>query len=119
MTTVAVLGVGRMGGAMVGTLRRNGFDVVTWNRDRAKCDAIASGTGARVADSAAAAAAGADVMLTSLADDAAVQAVYADANEGFHDGQVVLEMSTIAPETVRAIEPAVRERGAALLDAPV
>jgi 3-hydroxyisobutyrate dehydrogenase/2-hydroxy-3-oxopropionate reductase len=45
--------------------------------------------------------------------------VYADALEGFHDGQVVLEMSTIAPETVRAIEPSVRARGATLLDAPV
>jgi 3-hydroxyisobutyrate dehydrogenase/2-hydroxy-3-oxopropionate reductase len=45
--------------------------------------------------------------------------VYADAKEGFHDGQVVLEMSTIAPETVRSIEPVVRERGASLLDAPV
>jgi len=31
----------------------------------------------------------------------------------------VLEMSTIAPETVRAIEPNVREHGATLLDAPV
>ena len=119
MTTVAVLGVGRMGGAMVGTLRRNGFDVVTWNRDRAKCEAVASDSGARIADSAAGAAAEADLVLTSLADDAAVEAVFAAANEGFHDGQVVLEMSTIAPETVRAIEPAVRERGAALLDAPV
>jgi 3-hydroxyisobutyrate dehydrogenase-like beta-hydroxyacid dehydrogenase len=57
--------------------------------------------------------------LTSLADDAAVEAVYADAVEGFHPGQVVLEMSTIAPQTVLGIAPAVRARGAALLDAPV
>jgi 3-hydroxyisobutyrate dehydrogenase-like beta-hydroxyacid dehydrogenase len=34
VTSVALLGTGRMGGAMVGTLRRSGFDVVTWNRDR-------------------------------------------------------------------------------------
>lgn len=104
---------------MVRTLRRAGFDVVTWNRDRGKCEALARDSGARVADSAAAAAGAAEVMLTSLADDAAVEAVFAAANAGFHAGQVVLEMSTIAPETVRAIEPAVRERGAALLDAPV
>jgi len=116
---VALLGTGRMGAAMVGTLRRAGFDVVVWNRDRGKCDAVARVSGAEVADTAAAAASAADVMLTSLADDAAVQAVYGAAGEGFHDGQVVLEMSTIAPETVRAIEPAVRARGATLLDAPV
>jgi 3-hydroxyisobutyrate dehydrogenase len=119
VTSVAVLGVGRMGGAMVGTLRRNGFDVIAWNRDRGKCDAVASVSGAKVAESAAAAVAAADVMLTSLADDAAVEAVYAEAKEGIHVGQVVLEMSTIAPQTVRAIEPAVRERGGSLLDAPV
>ena len=40
-------------------------------------------------------------------------------SRAFHDGQVVLEMSTIAPETVREIEPSVRRRGAMLLDAPV
>jgi 3-hydroxyisobutyrate dehydrogenase-like beta-hydroxyacid dehydrogenase len=108
-----------MGGAMVGTLRRAGFDVVAWNRDRGKCDAVARTSGADVAESAAQAVSAADVALTSLADDAAVEAVYADAKEGFHDGQVVLEMGTIAPETVRAIEPVVRERGASLLDAPV
>jgi len=108
-----------MGGAMVGTLRRKGFDVVAWNRDRGKCDAVAGASGAEVADSAAAAAAEADVLLTSLADDAAVEAVFGAASDGFHDGQIVLEMSTIAPETVRAIEPDVRERGATLLDAPV
>ena len=104
---------------MVGTLRRAGLDVVAWNRDRGRCDAVARTHDADVADSASGAAAAADVVLTSLADDAAVRAVYDAASEGFHEGQVVLEMSTIAPETVRAIEPAVRERGATLLDAPV
>lgn len=116
---VAVLGTGRMGGAMVGTLRRAGFDVVAWNRDRGRCDAVARTHDADVAGSASEAVAAADVVLTSLADDAAVRAVYASASEGFHEGQVVLEMSTIAPETVREIEPAVVAGGATLLDAPV
>ena len=117
--TVAVLGTGRMGGAMVGTLLRAGFDVVAWNRDRNKTDELARASGAEIAETASEAAARAEVTITSLADDAAVEAVYADALEGFHAGQVVLEMSTIAPETVRAVEPSVRDRGAALLDAPV
>jgi 3-hydroxyisobutyrate dehydrogenase-like beta-hydroxyacid dehydrogenase len=108
-----------MGGAMVRTLRRAGLDVVAWNRDRDKCHAVARTAGAGTAESAAEAAAKADVAITSLADDAAVETVYADAAEGFHDGQVVLEMSTIAPDTVRGIEPVVRRAGAALLDAPV
>ena len=116
---VAVIGTGRMGGAMVGTLRRAGFDVVAWNRDRGKCDAVAKTHDADVAGSAREAASAADVVLTSLADDAAVRAVYEAASDGFHEGQVVLEMSTIAPETVREIEPTVRGGGATLLDAPV
>jgi 3-hydroxyisobutyrate dehydrogenase-like beta-hydroxyacid dehydrogenase len=104
---------------MVGTLRRSGFDVIVWNRDRGKCHAVARTSGAEVADSASEAVEAGDIAITSLADDAAVRAVYGDARAGFHDGQVVLEMSTIAPETVRAIEPSVRARGATLLDAPV
>jgi 3-hydroxyisobutyrate dehydrogenase-like beta-hydroxyacid dehydrogenase len=119
MTIVAVLGAGRMGGAMVGTLRRTGHDVVVWNRDRAKADAVAEAAGARVADTPARAVAAADVAISSLADDAAVAEVYAAALEGFRPGAVALEMSTIAPKTVLAIAPGVRERGAFLLDAPV
>jgi len=119
VSKVALLGTGRMGGAMVGTLRRAGFDVVAWNRDRGKCHAVAHTSGAEVAEGAAEAASAADVAITSLADDAAVEAVYADAVEGFHAGQVVLEMSTIAPETVRKVARSVRGRGATMLDAPV
>jgi 3-hydroxyisobutyrate dehydrogenase len=119
MTIVALLGAGRMGGAMVKTLRGSGFDVIVWNREQAKAHALADSHEAKVAGTASEAAAAADVAISSLADDAAVEAVYADATEGFHDGQVVLEMSTIAPETVRRVEPLVRERGATLLDAPV
>jgi len=104
---------------MVGTLRRAGFDVVAWNRDRGKCHAVAHTSGAEVAEGAAEAASAADVAITGLADDAAVEAVYADAVEGFHAGQVVLEMSTIAPETVRKVARSVQGRGATMLDAPV
>lgn len=104
---------------MVGTLRRAGFDVVAWNRDGGKCHAVAHTSGAEVAEGAAEAASAADVAITSLADDAAVEAVYADALEGFHAGQVVLEMSTIAPETVRKVARSVQGRGATMLDAPV
>ena len=119
VSKVALLGTGRMGGAMVGTLRRAGFEVVAWNRDRGKCHAVAHTSGAEVAEGAVEAASAADVAITSLADDAAVEAVYADAVEGFHAGQVVLEMSTIAPETVRKVARSVQGSGATMLDAPV
>jgi 3-hydroxyisobutyrate dehydrogenase-like beta-hydroxyacid dehydrogenase len=120
--TVAVVGAGRMGGAMVGTLRRADVDVVVFNRTRDKAAAVAAPTGARVAGTAAEAATAADVVISSLADDAAVQDAYGGPQglaAGLRPGTVVLESSTIDPQTVRALRPLVEERGASLLDAPV
>ena len=73
---VAVLGAGNMAGAMVGTLRRAGFDVTVWNRTRERADSVAETHGATTAASAAEAVAAADVVLSSLADDEAVLATY-------------------------------------------
>jgi 3-hydroxyisobutyrate dehydrogenase-like beta-hydroxyacid dehydrogenase len=120
--TVAVVGAGRMGGAMVSTLRRAGLEVVVYNRTRAKAEAVAGASGARVGGTAAEAAADAGVVLSSLADDAAVEAAYGGPQgvaAGLRPGAVVLESSTIDPRTVHGLRPLVEERGAALLDAPV
>ncbi|MEO8423872.1 MAG: NAD(P)-dependent oxidoreductase [Actinomycetota bacterium] len=120
--TVAVVGTGRMGGAMVGTLRRAGFPVRIWNRTSATSIDVAEHTGASAAATVAEALDGADVLISSLADDAAVLEVYggpAGIAAGAREGQVVLEMSTIAPRTVREIGGWVDEHGATLLDAPV
>jgi 3-hydroxyisobutyrate dehydrogenase-like beta-hydroxyacid dehydrogenase len=120
--TVAVVGAGRMGGAMVGTLRRAGLDVLVFNRSRAKADAVAEATGAGVAATAREAAAGAQVVLSSLADDAAVGAAYTGGDgiiAGLRPDTVVCESSTIEPGTVRRLQPLVADRGAFLLDTPV
>jgi 3-hydroxyisobutyrate dehydrogenase-like beta-hydroxyacid dehydrogenase len=116
---VAVLGTGRMGGAMTATLRRNGFDVAVWNRTASRARAVAEAAGAVALESAVDAVTDADVVLSSLADDAAVTDAYAGVVSALHAPQVVLEMSTISPETVRRLGAAVHERGAELLDAPV
>lgn len=121
-TRVAILGIGRMGGAMAGTLRRAGFAVTVWNRTRATAEAVAKLVGADVARAPQEAVAEADVVLSSLADDAAVKEVYTGAGgatAGLRNGTVVLETSTIAPQTVHAIRPGIEKRGAVLLDAPV
>lgn len=120
--TVAVVGTGRMGGAMVATLRRAGFPVRVWNRTSAGARDVAERTGADAMATASEAAAGVDVVISSLADDAAVLDTYtrsAGVIAGLRDGQVVLEMSTIAPQTARRVGALVEERGATLLDAPV
>jgi len=120
--TVAVLGAGRMGAAMVRTLRRSGFDVIVFNRSAEPVGVLVDEVGATAADTPREAAAAADVVISSLADDAAVVAVYSGpdgAAAGLGEGAVVLEMSTIDPSTVAEIAPAIETAGATLIDAPV
>jgi 3-hydroxyisobutyrate dehydrogenase len=119
MAAVAMVGTGRMGAAMAVRLAGAGHEVVLFNRTRSRADALAAEIGARVAGTPAEAAAATDIVLVSLADDAAVTALYDGLAAGLRPGAVVLEMSTVAPETVRDLAPLVAERGATLLDAPV
>jgi 3-hydroxyisobutyrate dehydrogenase/2-hydroxy-3-oxopropionate reductase len=107
---------------MAGTLRRAGFDIVLWNRDQSKADAVATAIGASVASSAAEAASKADVVLSSLADDVAVKSVYLDAEgavAGLSPSSIAVETSTIDPMTVAAVGEAVEAIGASFLDCPV
>ena len=119
---VSIIGIGRMGAAMVGRLRRQGRDVVIYNRTTARSEEVARLTGATVAASAAEAAAAGPIVISCLADDAAVKAAFLGPDgiaAGLAVGTVVLEMSTIDPKTVHLIRPEVESKGAALLDAPV
>ena len=121
-TTVAVLGMGRMGAAMAGTLRRAGFGVVVYNRTGSTAAEVAGAVGAEVAETAAGAAASADIVISCLSDDAAVKAVLTGpdgAASGLRPGAVVVDMSTIDPKTLEELQPAIAAAGATLLDAPV
>ena len=122
MTTVAVLGTGRMGSAMARSLARAGVTVVLWNRSAGSVGALADELGGRIAATPAEAAAGADVTITMLADDAAVRAVFGGPDgvvRGARAGSVLVDMSTVLPGTIRSLAAEVRETGAGLLDAPV
>ncbi len=64
----------------------------------------------------------ADVVITMVADDAAVRDLFEAPDgitAGLRPGTVVVDMSTVLPDTIRAIAPAVRARGAGILDGPV
>jgi 3-hydroxyisobutyrate dehydrogenase len=117
-----VIGTGRMGGAMATTLSRAGFDTVLWNRDASKAERLGEALGVPVATSAAEAASKADVVLTSLADDAVVERVYLGPEgvvEGIDPASVAIDASTIDPRTVERVGRAVDEAGAGFLDCPV
>jgi 3-hydroxyisobutyrate dehydrogenase-like beta-hydroxyacid dehydrogenase len=119
VSRLAFVGAGRMGGAMVARLRAAGHDVTVYNRTAARARALADATGATVAASARAAASNVDTVLVSLADDAALDAVYPDLVAGLAAGTVVVETSTVAPALVRRLAGLVASRSAQLLDAPV
>lgn len=122
MTSVAIVGTGRMGAAMARTLARTGFDLILQNRTRERADAIATEVGGRVVGTPAEAAAEADIAITMLADDAAVRGAFLAPDglaAGAHVGGVLVDMSTVMPDSIRSVEAAVRATGSGLLDAPV
>ncbi len=119
---VAIVGTGRMGSAMARALSRAGLQLVVHNRSRERAEALASELGARVAGTAAEAASAADVCLTMLADDAAVEAVYRGSGgllEGAKPGAVLVDLSTVTPDTIRTLEAPARAARVGLLDSPV
>jgi 3-hydroxyisobutyrate dehydrogenase-like beta-hydroxyacid dehydrogenase len=119
---VAVVGTGRMGSAMVGRLVLAGHNVTVYNRTRSRAEALASEHGVSVAATPREAVAAADVVVVSLADDAAVRAAYLGPDglvAGLRPGMVVADTSTVDPATLQALEPEVARAGATLIDTPV
>jgi len=111
-----------MGSAMARRFADAGYDLVLWNRNQAKAESVAGDTGAKVVGSAAAAASDADIVVTSLADDAALEAVYLGPDgvvAGIGAGSVAVDTSTVDPQTVSAVGAALDATGAGFLDCPV
>ena len=122
MTSVAVIGTGRMGSAMARSLARGGASLMLHNRSPEPARALAAELHARLADSAVEAASASDVAITMLADGEAVHAMWDGPSglvAGAHDGGVLVDMSTVPPDTLASFEAAVHERGSGILDAPV
>jgi 3-hydroxyisobutyrate dehydrogenase/2-hydroxy-3-oxopropionate reductase len=124
VSTVAILGTGRMGGAMARSLARAGTPLVLANRSREKAESLAAELGgdARAVGTPAEAAAVADVVISMVADGAAVEALYRGPDgvlAGLRPGTVALDSSTVPPSVSRDLAPDIRARGADILDAPV
>lgn len=115
---VAFLGLGALGAPMAANLARAGFPLTVHNRSPGPEAALVA-AGAVAARSAPAAAATAELICLCLSDDAAVGAVLKSVAPSLAAGSLVLDFSTIAPATSRAMAAELAGRRVAYLDAPV
>jgi 3-hydroxyisobutyrate dehydrogenase-like beta-hydroxyacid dehydrogenase len=118
---VAFLGLGTMGAPMAANILRKGHSLVVWNRtiDRDQ-DLVAAG--ALRASTPADAARNAEIVITMLADPAAVEMVVCGKDgviAGLEPHSIVVDMSTVDAMTARRVDEHVRAHGGSFLDAPV
>jgi len=96
--------------------------VVLHNRTRAKAEALAAQIGAAVADTPREAASRAPVVITMVADESALLAVYQGDDgvlAGLQDGGIAVDMGTTGPAGIGRLAPLVEDVGGVLVDAPV
>jgi 3-hydroxyisobutyrate dehydrogenase-like beta-hydroxyacid dehydrogenase len=106
---------------MAANLLEAGYPVTVWNRTAEKCAPLVE-KGAEQADTPVSAAANADVVMYCLSDDEAVEDLVfgeGDLISGVHEGQIVIDMTTIHPDTTREEAEAYAAKGVRFLDAPV
>jgi len=113
--TVGIVGLGNMGGRIARRLVDGGEDVVGFDLDAAR----AADAGARAAGSLAEVAGAADVVLLSLPDSKAIEAVVDALEADLRAGQVVVDLSTAAPASTVAIHERLAARGVAYVDAGI
>ena len=120
-TRVGFIGLGLMGSRLARRLDSFGWRVRAWNRSPEPAEQL-SKWGLPIASSIADLVTGSDVILSSLANDAAVRSVYLDKGGVFsvaEPGTVILEMSTISPGLSRELHLEARARGVKLLDVAI
>jgi 3-hydroxyisobutyrate dehydrogenase-like beta-hydroxyacid dehydrogenase len=120
-TQVGFIGLGLMGSRLARRLHATGWNIRAWNRSPQPATQIDK-EGIAIAPSVASLVAGSDVILSSLANDAAVRSVYLDKGGVFSTAKpetVILEMSTISPELSRSLHEEARKKGIDFLDVAI
>jgi 3-hydroxyisobutyrate dehydrogenase-like beta-hydroxyacid dehydrogenase len=119
--SLGFIGIGAMGSRLVRRLRDHGYPVTVYNRSRSKAEALLP-YGVSVAESLAQLGTSADVILSCLSDDDAVRNAYFGSDgilAGSRPGKVVLEMSTISPETSRELHAQAAKHGVNVMDVAI
>ena len=121
MAKITFIGLGNMGGPMASNLVKAGHEVTVFDLSKDAVAALVS-EGAKTADTAHEAANGAECVITMLPAGQHVEAVYLG-DDGLlaklPAGTLVIDSSTIAPETARGVAEVARAKDIPFLDAPV
>ena len=118
MASIAFIGLGNMGGPMAANLVKAGhkvvaFDLVEASRSQARSD------GAAIAESAAAAVKGAEVVITMLPAGKHVLSVWNDVVPSMTTGALIIDCSTIDVESAKQAHALAAKHGVSSIDAPV
>jgi 3-hydroxyisobutyrate dehydrogenase-like beta-hydroxyacid dehydrogenase len=120
MAKLAFLGLGLMGTPMATRLLEAGHDLTVWNRTSARTEPLV-GQGASAASSPAEAVAGADAVITMVANPPALeQVLFGDDGVvgALSPGQLLIDMSTVGPEMIRSVAGRLPSH-VTLIDSPV
>ena len=118
---IGIAGTGRMGAAIGERLIGLGHELAVWNRTADKTKALAA-VGAKVAATPSQLASSSEAIVTILTDAAAIDTAYRGKSgllSADVSGKLFIEMSTVRPETERALAADVRRKGAAMVECPV
>jgi 3-hydroxyisobutyrate dehydrogenase len=118
---IGVCGTGRMGSSIAQRLISVGHEVGVWNRNPAKTKPLVD-AGARLFAFPAELVGGCDIVVVMLLNDAASEAVYRGPNgilKSKLTGKLVIDMSTVRPDTMISIGSSVASQGAVFVECPV
>ncbi len=118
---IGVVGIGKMGAAIAERLLALGHEVTVWNRTAEKTKALAK-AGAHAAQNPAELVSRCELILSILTDAAAIATAF-DGKDGLLSvnvtGKLFVEMSTVRPDTAKALAARINAKGAAMIDCPV
>jgi len=115
-TPIAFLGMGLMGTRMTSRLLKAGYTVAVWNRSQHACDPlIQEGALALELDEIAKY----PVILTCLADDKAVQSVFAQIESYLQPNQIIVDFSSLSVAATLELAQASQKQEVTWIDSPV
>src|SRR3977135_3400620 len=117
---IGVCGTGRMGSSIAQRLMSVGYEVGVWNRTVAKTQPL-SDAGAKLFTSPAELVEGCEAVIVMFLNDAATEAVYRGASGILNSkliGKLVIDMSTVRPDTMKTNGSSVLQQDAAFVECP-